>query len=71
MKTNFKTFQTNEDFVKWQDGEGAEAIIISYSPVTLYVEVHMENNNFTNSINHNSGDIFNSIGLFIIYKNED
>jgi hypothetical protein len=60
-------FQTSEEFVEWQNGLETNISIEHMEPVIPYSHHDKTVNQFENNINYNTSNVFNTIGIFIIY----
>jgi len=64
MKINYKVFNTNKEFLDWQDAPKGDLVIVDMVPVVTYSN---SNHEFENNTNLNNSETYNSIGIFVTY----
>ena len=71
MKVQYKVFESNQDFVDWQDNLNENISILEMAPVITYTRVESVVNRFENNINYNTSDNYNTVGVFVTYTEDD
>lgn len=71
MKVQYKVFESNQDFVDWQDNLNENISILEMAPVITYTRVESVVNRFENNTNFNTSDNYNTVGVFVTYTEDD